>query len=98
MNKTVEFSAKNGKLHLINTEQNHLNNPTVVPFAPGQENKGVQYKIIVPLKSSDEKQGFIGALYLNKYSNEAFSEIEKFALELFAKQAALIIKNQHIIS
>ena len=98
MNKTVEFSAKNGKLYPIGSKQNDLNNQIAVPFASGQENKGVQYKIVIPLKASEEKQGFIGALYLNKYSNESFSEIEKFALELFAKQASIIIKNQHIIS
>jgi transcriptional regulator with GAF, ATPase, and Fis domain len=39
----------------------------------------------------------IGALYLNKYSDETFSEVEKFALELLGKQAANIIKDQKIL-
>lgn len=39
----------------------------------------------------------MGALYLNKYSEEPFSQVEKFAVKLFASQAASIINDQNIL-
>ncbi|BAY26530.1 hypothetical protein NIES2100_63460 [Calothrix sp. NIES-2100] len=61
--------------------------------------KGVKSKIVVPLIiTKDNQQSLIGALYLNKYSEEPFSKVEKFALELFAKQAASIINDQNTLS
>jgi len=72
-----------------------------------KENRDVKYKLVVPLKIADEKQKdcldekqkecLVGALYLNKYSEEPFSKVEKFAVELFASQAASIINDQNIL-
>ncbi len=82
-NQTVEFSEKNGNFARI---------------AESQRQKGVKYKIVVPLRiTKDDKSSIIGALYLNKYSDEPFSAIEKFAIELFASQAANIIYDQKIL-
>ncbi len=72
-----------------------------------KENRDVKYKLVVPLKIADEKQKdcldekqkecLVGALYLNKYSEEPFSQVEKFAVKLFASQAASIINDQNIL-
>jgi|GEM_PF-5461765 len=98
-NKTVEFVQKNGELHLINNEQKDVNSEVIVPFAANQREKElIKYKIVIPLKNNEEKKGLIGALYLNKYSEQPFSKIEKFALELFAKNAARIISDQKILA
>lgn len=82
--KTVEFSKKNGNFNLISQE------PRPHP---------VQCKIVVPLiiTQKDNQQFLVGALYLNKYSEEQFSEVEKFAIELFASQAASIIYDWKIL-
>ncbi|MBD2213002.1 GAF domain-containing protein [Nostoc linckia FACHB-104] len=82
--KTVEFSEHHRNFYRI---------------APEQIEKGVKYKIVVPLLTSkDNQQLLIGALYLNKYSEEPLSKVEKFALELLASQAASIIYDQKILS
>jgi GAF domain-containing protein len=63
----------------------------------GQKNS-IKSKIAIPLKvTKNEQKTLVGALYLNKYSDETFSEVEKFAIELLGKQAANIIKDQKIL-
>jgi GAF domain-containing protein len=64
-----------------------------------QRDEGVQYKLLVPLlvNRKGEQCSLIGVLYLNKYVHEPFSSVEKFAVELFANQAATIIDNKRII-
>ncbi|BAY35580.1 hypothetical protein NIES2107_74920 (plasmid) [Nostoc carneum NIES-2107] len=81
---TVEFSKKLGNFDRIDRKL---------------RDNGVKSKIVVPLIiTKDNQQSLIGALYLNKYSEEPFSKVEKFALELFAKQAASIINDQNTLS
>jgi transcriptional regulator with GAF, ATPase, and Fis domain len=82
--ETVEFSEKLGNFNRI---------------APEQRQKGVKYKIVVPLIIvKDEDKLIIGALYLTKCdSGEPLSKVEKFALELFASQAASIINDSNIL-
>ncbi|BDI18179.1 hypothetical protein ANSO36C_39810 [Nostoc cf. commune SO-36] len=83
--KTTEFSESFGNFNCIQEELINL---------------GIKYQIVVPLmiKDEEEKQRLIGALYLNKYSEIPFSEVEKFALELFASQAASTIYHQGFLS
>ncbi len=87
LNKTLEFSRENDKLVLVSSEQ-----PDKISVTPAPEHPDVKYKLVVPLKIADEKQKecLVGALYLNKYSEEPFSQVEKFAVELFASQAAAL--------
>ncbi|REJ43324.1 MAG: GAF domain-containing protein [Microcystis flos-aquae TF09] len=94
LNKTLEFSRENDKLVLVSSEQ-----PDKISVTPAPEHPDVKYKLVVPLKIADEKQKecLVGALYLNKYSEEPFSKVEKFAVELFASQAASIINDQNIL-
>jgi GAF domain-containing protein len=94
LNKTLEFSRENDKLVLVSSEQ-----PDKISVTPAPEHPDVKYKLVVPLKIADEKQKYclVGALYLNKYSEEPFSQVEKFAVELFASQAASIINDQNIL-
>lgn len=94
LNKTLEFSRENDKLVLVSSEQ-----PDKISVTPAPEHPDVKYKLVVPLKIADEKQKYclVGALYLNKYSEEPFSKVEKFAVELFASQAASIINDQNIL-
>ena len=94
LNKTLEFSRENDKLVLVSSEQ-----PDKISVTPAPEHPDVKYKLVVPLKIADEKQKdcLVGALYLNKYSEEPFSQVEKFAVELFASQAASIINDQNIL-
>ncbi|OYE03339.1 GAF domain-containing protein [Nostoc sp. 'Peltigera membranacea cyanobiont' 232] len=81
--ETVEFSKKLGNFNRI---------------APEQRHKGVKYKIVVPLIIAEDKHKPIGALYLTKCdSEEPLSKVEKFALELFASQAASIINDSNIL-
>ncbi|MGF1459179.1 MAG: GAF domain-containing protein [Leptolyngbyaceae cyanobacterium] len=63
-------------------------------------NKGVKYHIVVPLKirKGTAKEEIIGALYLNKYNEQPFSDIERFALELFANQASNILYYQEFLA
>jgi GAF domain-containing protein len=62
------------------------------------QNPKIVSKLVVPLKIIENKQQrLIGALYLNKYSDENFSDVELFALELLGKQAASVIKDQRIL-
>lgn len=94
LNKTLEFSRENDKLVLVSSEQ-----PDKISVTPAPEHPDVKYKLVVPLKIADEKQKYclVGALYLNKYSEEPFSKVEKFAVKLFASQAASIINDQNIL-
>ena len=94
LNKTLEFSRENDKLVLVSSEQ-----PDKISVTPAPEHPDVKYKLVVPLKITDEKQKYclVGALYLNKYSEEPFSQVEKFAVKLFASQAASIINDQNIL-
>lgn len=94
LNKTLEFSRENDKLVLVSSEQ-----PDKISVTPAPEHPDVKYKLVVPLKIADEKQKecLVGALYLNKYSEEPFSQVEKFAVKLFASQAASIINDQNIL-
>lgn len=94
LNKTLEFSRENDKLVLVSSEQ-----PDKISVTPAPEHPDVKYKLVVPLKIADEKQKecLVGALYLNKYSEEPFSQVEKFAMKLFASQAASIINDQNIL-
>lgn len=94
LNKTLEFSRENDKLVLVSSEQ-----PDKISVTPAPEHPDVKYKLVVPLKIADEKQKdcLVGALCLNKYSEEPFSKVEKFAVELFASQAASIINDQNIL-
>ncbi|GCA75962.1 hypothetical protein MiTe_02800 [Microcystis aeruginosa NIES-2520] len=102
LNKTLEFSRENDKLVLVSSEQTDK-----ISVTPAPEHPDVKYKLVVPLKIADEKQQdcldekqkecLVGALYLNKYSEEPFSKVEKFAVELFASQAASIINDQNIL-
>lgn len=82
--KTTEFSDRFGNFNCISEELINL---------------GIKYQIVVPLMIKDkEEQRLIGALYLNKYSEIPFSEVEKFAIELFASQAASTIYHQEFLS
>jgi GAF domain-containing protein len=84
--QTKEFAKKFGNFHCISEEL---------------RNQGINYQIVVPLMVKNEtkdKQLLIGSLYLNKYSDIPFSEVEKFALELFASQAASTIYHQEFLS
>ncbi|PSB56279.1 GAF domain-containing protein, partial [Chamaesiphon polymorphus] len=83
--KTIEFSERSKNLDYISQELLEL---------------GIKCQIVVPLMINSEvgKQQIIGALYLNKYSDVPFSEVEKFALELFASQAASTIYHQEFLS
>lgn len=94
LNKTLEFSRENDKLVLVSSEQ-----PDKISVTPAPEHPDVKYKLVVPLKIADEKQKecLVGVLYLNKYSEEPFSQVERFAVELFASQAASIINDQNIL-
>jgi GAF domain-containing protein len=94
LNKTLEFHRENDKLVLVSSEQ-----PDKISVTPAPEHPDVKYKLVVPLKIADEKQKdcLVGALCLNKYSEEPFSKVEKFAVELFASQAASIINDQNIL-
>lgn len=94
LNKTLEFSRENDKLVLVSSEQ-----PDKISVTPAPEHPDVKYKLVVPLKIADEKQKecLVGVLYLNKYSEEPFSKVERFAVELFASQAASIINDQNIL-
>ena len=81
----VEFSEKLGNFDCVAENQK-------------QKPKDVKCKLVVPLKiTKDGQPSLIGALYLNKYSKEPFSKVEKFALEMLASQAARIIYDQKIL-
>jgi hypothetical protein len=82
---SVEFSEKLGNFDRVAENQK-------------QKPKNVKCKLVVPLKiTKDGHPSLIGALYLNKYSEEPFSKVEKFALEMLASQAASIIYDQKIL-
>ncbi len=75
--KTIEFSEKYENFDRI---------------AEDQRKKGVKCKLVFPLKiDKNNEASIIGTLHLSKYSEDQFSKVEKFALELFASQAARII-------
>ncbi|MBD2498912.1 GAF domain-containing protein [Nostoc sp. FACHB-280] len=83
--KTMEFSEKFENFKYVSKELKDL---------------GIKYQIVVPLmiKNELEQQRIVGALYLNKYSEIPFSDVEKFALELFANQAASTIYHQEFLA
>lgn len=59
-----------------------------------QKDNGVLHLIAVPLVVSDQDDEIIiGGLYLNKYTNGRFTEIEEFSLRVLANLAANAIKN-----
>lgn len=64
-----------------------------------KQRETLKYKLVVPLiVTKGQQPSLVGALYLNKYIDEPFSKVEKFAVDLFANQAATIIDNQRILS
>lgn len=81
--EAVEFSEELGNFGRVHEDQ---------------KKAGVKYKFVIPLIAQKPNSSIVGALYLNKYTEEPFSEVEKFALKLFADHAANIIDDQRIIA
>jgi len=81
---TVEFSEERGNLEYL---------------SDSLRDEGIKHQIVIPLmvKKEENQECLIGALYLNKYSGESFSKAEKFALKLFASQAANTIYHQEFL-
>lgn len=81
--RTIQFSESDGNADRISAE-----------FRA----RGIKHLIAVPLIITEsDKQHLIGALYLNKYTEGRFSDIEEFSLSLFASNAASVISNQEFL-
>jgi GAF domain-containing protein len=81
--KVVQFSKQDGNYELL---------------SPDIRNKYVHFTLGTALIVQDEAgvDEVVGALFLNQYANRPFSEISHYLLGLFARQAALVIKNQRL--
>ncbi len=67
-------------------------------LSPGLRAEGVQFVVGVGLFVTHEEgnKQAVGVLFLNQFSQQRFSPIAMFMLELFAQQAALAIRNQQL--